>query len=404
MASKGYRNLWIMAIGLIAVFVVATVIAPQIMGRDKSAGDGWNTDMPSGEAIFQAPTTTLSASGLKANEVVDFSVYASPVADTTGKGGIYAWIFQLEGAGGRTDVADIRYNGGSDSIVWSQRPNGVLWGVGPRFVQGPGAASVDVSSSLSMAIADASSDYTLKIWIATASNVRDIDPMNYTSVSPMVKIVITMDKTTSSSISVDQVMSVPSNITEGEWNRFTVTSVATAMGRWSEPIATYIGIEKDGINASDVSVRINTGSGYSYPAAIEDGDELIILMVTKTPFTGRDNSGPVSWNTTFEINFATAGDYVLTSWAENANTGEDVTAHRTTDTLAVKSAAGPEPEPEPEPEPGPDPEPGPGGSGSNNSSSGNQSQGQGSSGETDTSSDNDSDDVAAPGRNDGEEE
>lgn len=39
MASKGYGNLWIMAIGLIGIFVLATVVAPEFISHG-NAGSG----------------------------------------------------------------------------------------------------------------------------------------------------------------------------------------------------------------------------------------------------------------------------------------------------------------------------------------------------------------------------
>lgn len=336
MASKGYRNLWIMAIGLIAVFVIATVIAPQLTGHGNStSGNGWNTDMPSGEAIFQAPTMTLSASAPTVNQLVNISVRAAPVADTTGKGGNYAWIFQLEGANGQGSVADLRYNNGVDTVVWSQGSKGALVGVGPRFIQGPGAASVSASSSLSLAISEANT-YTLKTWIATASKASDIDPGNYTSVSPMATTIITMEKPTDASVSVNQQMSGPSTVTMSNWSSFSISSTAAASGRWSEPIATYIAIEKKGIKSLDVSVRMDTGKGYSFPDKKVVGDSLVVQLVTKTPLTGRTDPESQSWTTTFELSFATAGNYTLVSYAKNDNTGVEITAQQTSKDIEVQ--------------------------------------------------------------------
>jgi hypothetical protein len=347
MASKGYGNLWIMAIGLIAVFVVATVIVPEFTGHGHTgSSDGWDSDMPSGEAIFLAPTTTLSASGLQVNQLVDFSVYASPVEDTTGQGGIFAWIFQLEGANGEGSIANLKYNDGASAVAWAPGSNGAIIGVGPRFVQGPGAVSMDASSSLSLALTE-SGKYTLKIWMASSSSTTDINPVNYTLVSPMVKISITVVEPVDASVSVEQAMSVPSNIAEDEWNSYSATTTAQGSKGWSEPIGIYVAIEKQGIKVSDVSVRINTGSGYSFPSFTDEGDRLVALITTRTPLTGGTDPESATWTTTFELSFATSGEYILTSWAEDRNSGEELTLV-TYDTLEVGSTVViPDPIPDP---------------------------------------------------------
>lgn len=354
MASKGYGNLWIMAIGLIGIFVLATVIAPEFTGHGNAGGkDGWNADMPSGEAIFHVPTTTLSSSGLKASQAVPFMVYASPVEKTTGKGGIFAWVFQLDGANGAKDAADLRYNDGASAVAWYSGSSGANVGVGPRFVQGPGAVSMDQSSSMSIALKEGG-QYTLRIWMASSSSVSDTNPSNYTSVSPMVKITLNVEKPVHSSVSVTQSMSVPSNITEGQWSDLSITNMATGTGGWSEPIGLYVAVEKEGIKLSDVTIRVSAGSGYSFPSFTAQGDRLVALINTRTPLTGSADPESVSWTTAFQLSFGSAGNYTLTSWAEDRKSGDDLTVV-TYDVLDVRSSAVTPPEPEPEPLPIPEP-------------------------------------------------
>ena len=343
MASKGYGNLWIMAIGLIVIFVIATVIVPELNSHGKTkSSDDWNTDMTSGEAVYYAPTTTLSGSGLKVNQAVDFSVYASPVDDTTGDGGVYAWIFQLDGANDQKDVANLFYGNGANSVAWYSGSNGAIIGVGPRFVQGPGAAAMDVKQTdLSLSIVKASS-YTMKIWIAssTISNASDTNPSNYTSVSPMVKITIAMAQTEeqiNAQVTMNQVMSVPSdNLTRGEWNTFSTMVTATGTGGWSDPVSIYIAIEKKGIRTSDVSIRMSGSS--SPPTFTDEGDSLVALITTASPLSGGSDPESTTWTVTFELSFATTGTYTLTSWAQDKSTGSDLTTV-TYDTLTVQTAA-----------------------------------------------------------------
>jgi hypothetical protein len=329
MASKGYGNLWIMAIVLIAVFVVATVIAPELTGHGQTnTGDGWNTDMPSGAAIFYAPNTTLSASGLNVGQVVKFSVNADPVADTTGKGGIFAWIFQLEGASGRTDVADLKYDEGTSSVAWYPSSNGAVIGVGPRFIQGPGAASMPTSSSLSLALNTAGIN-TLKIWIATSSSTSDIDPKNYTSVSPMKVVTMTMaqeeEPSSEPGVSVSQRMSAPSALYSDEWSAFTARTAATGTGGWSDTIDVYISIEKNGIKTTDVSLQVSDGEGYSNVSFADNGNTLEALISSTSPLTGGADPESTSWSTIFQLKFAANGNYTLTSWAEDHSTGKELT-------------------------------------------------------------------------------
>ncbi|MDW5562797.1 MAG: hypothetical protein SA339_06180 [Methanomassiliicoccus sp.] len=344
--SKGYGNLWIIAIGLIGAFVLATVIAPQLTGHGQTnSNNGWNTDMPSGQAVFSAPNTTLSGSGLQINEVADFSAYASPVEDTTGSGGVFAWIFQIDGAGGNLGVANVGYDGGASSVEWSNASSGAIVGVGPRFVQGPGAVSMGVSSALSISMT-AAGTYTLKIWIAsTHTNTSDIRPSNYTSVSPMVMITLNVVKPTNSSVSVDQEMSVPSSdIARGQWTSFIVTTTATGTGRWSEPITIHIAIEKKSIKLSDLSLRVNTGSSYTSPGRTDEGDRLVASIATVTPLTGRSDPETGTATTVLQINFTTSGSYELTSWAESSSGSQ--LSQVTSDTLTVGSTAViPTPEP-----------------------------------------------------------
>ena len=342
MANKGNGNLWIIAIGLIVVFVIATVIVPELNSHgDTKSSDDWNTDMASGEAVYYAPTTTLSGSGLKVNQAVDFSVYASPVDDTTGDGGVYAWIFQLDGANDQKDVANLFYGNGANSVAWYSGSNGAIIGVGPRFVQGPGAAAMDVSASLSLSLIKASS-YTMKIWIAssTISNSSDTNPSNYTSVSPMVKITIAMAQTEdqiNAQVNMNQVMSVPSgNLTKDKWSTFSTTVTATGTGGWSDPVSIYITIEKKGIRTSDVSIRMSGSS--SSPTFTDEGDSLVAVISTASPLSGSSDPESATWTVTFELSFATTGTYTLTSWAQDKSTGSDLTTV-TYDTLTVQAAA-----------------------------------------------------------------
>jgi hypothetical protein len=356
MASKGYGNLWIMAIGLIGIFVLATVVAPEFISHGNAGGkDGWNSDMPSGEAIFHAPTTTLSGFGLKANQAVPFTVYSTSIEKTTGKGGIFAWIFRLEGAGGAKDVAELKYGDGSSSVAWYTGSGGAIVGVGPRFVQGPGAVFLDQSASMSLTFKEGGK-YTLGIWMASSSRVSDIDPSNYTSVSPMAKISLNVEKPVQTSVSVTQSMSVPSNITEGQWSDFSITNMATGTGGWSEPIGLYLAIERKGIKVSDVTIRVSAGSGYSFPSFSRKGDKLVALINTRTPLTGSADPESVSWTTSFQLMFGSSGNYTLTSWAEDRRSGDELTVV-TYDILEVRSTVVAPPDPEPEPEPPPVPEP-----------------------------------------------
>ncbi|MBI0583926.1 MAG: hypothetical protein ISF22_06835 [Methanomassiliicoccus sp.] len=345
MTSKSSGTLWIFAIALIAIFTVATVIAPELTGHGKNnSGNNWNTDMPSGEPVFQSPVTTLSASTLTVNETVVFTLNASPVDDTTGKGGNFAWVFQLEGGNGQSNIANLVYSNGESQVIWMSASEGSVRGVGPKFYQGPGAVAMDVSTSLSITFNKAGA-YVLKSWIATASDSTSLDPASFTSVSPMVRSNLAVKDEVKATVNMQQVMSVPSGTTtNGTWGSYTIYHTAQATGKWNNPVEVRIAIDKAGINVSDVSVRIRSGSGYTFPTLTDSGDKLTAVLSTNSPFSGTSDSESADWTTSFEVSYRTPGDYMLTSWSTDKTTGKELSL-MTYNAITVTSPVVPEPEP-----------------------------------------------------------
>jgi hypothetical protein len=163
----------------------------------------------------------------------------------------------------------------------------------------------------------------------------------------MIKITISVEEPVNAAVSVEQSMSAPANVTKDAWTAFTASTSAEGSGGWSEPIGVYLAIEKKGIKAADVSIRVDTGDGYSYPKFTDEGDRLVALISTKTPLTGDADPESASWTTKIELSFATTGAYVLNSWAEDRSSGDELTLV-TYDTVQVASAVViPDPTPDP---------------------------------------------------------
>lgn len=318
MKGQGSSGLWLLAIGLIALFMVATMIAPALI-HTNTGGTGTNGGNGSQALSFKTPTVVLGSSTVEQGGTTDLSVRATPDSATTGDGGSFAWVLRIDGANGQGNSFQVRY--GDQIVQWFAGDNGALVGIGPRFTQGPGAASVEVQASFSVAPAQAGS-FVIKAWIAVAKDLVTLDPTNLQACSPVQSQTLQVSEKIVASASVLQSLSGPASAREVIWSRYTLSSQGHATGKWKGSVTDYIAISKGGIKASDILARVITDRTTRYITWTDTGDRLVGTLQTSTPFQGTANSESADWATSFEIQFRNPGSYKIECWSVETSTGK----------------------------------------------------------------------------------
>ncbi len=320
MKGQGFGHLWIVALGLIGLFALATVVVPGLTNPNQTGNNSDSDDGTSGEGLkFNAPTTTLTSLVKTVGESVDFTVSASPVSATTGKGGEFAWVIVMDGTDIRNGAAVLTFD--QQLVQWSSGEGTSAIGVGPLFTQGAGAASMNVTASFTLTMTSTGS-YTFRIWLADANDLPSTDLGNLTAVSTARWISFEVDPASNPTIELTQTLSSPSgSMGLTTWSPASITDQAVTDGGWAGTVIDYLAITKAGISSVDVQVRVPTSTGYYFLSWRDTGDRLVGEL-TRTPLSAAASlDGPRNWSVSFDLYFVTSGSYTIETWAAELSSG-----------------------------------------------------------------------------------
>jgi hypothetical protein len=348
MRGQGSSGLWSLVIGLIALFIVATIVAPSITSQIRDGvSTGPNSDGSGTQALFfKVPAIVLASTNIEEAGGTNITVRATPAASTTGGGGSFAWILSIDGANGQGKDFPVTY--GDQLVKWFAGENGSIVGIGPRFTQGPGAASMEASATFSI-VADLAGSFTLKAWVAEVKDPNTIDPTNLKACSPVQSQSFQVTAKTSQGVTLVQSLSGPDSARMNSYTTYSLTAQAHATGSWSSPITTYIAVTKSNIRSSDVLGRVTTDRSYQSISWTDSGDRLIGTLTTSSPFQGAKGSESAEWTTSFELEFRTTAQYTIECWSVVSGTEHalgspvthDVDVRRTLSTTEETSATAP---------------------------------------------------------------
>ena len=298
-------GLWLLAIGLIALFMIATMAAPAL--NDRGTGNPDNSMGGSSDALtFNMPAMELRDSGLEVGDSTELAVRTAPAAENTGDGGAFAWVLAAEGVNG--DASTLRARYGEEPVQWYDDGEDLI-SLGPRFSLGPGGAPVDVSASFVLT-PTAAGRFVLKTWIATAGNLISLDPSGLDACSEAGSVGIQVVEAVEEGVTVVQELSGPDAAIEDEYVRFTLTSTGRATGGWDGTVSDRITFVKEGIRASDLTARTIGDRTRSITWA-DQGDRLVATLQTTSPFDGTGEEEVAEWSVTVEVRFNTDGDYII---------------------------------------------------------------------------------------------
>ncbi len=319
MKDQGFGQLWVIASGLIVVFILATVVLPGLGGQGRTDGSSDTVDgVSERELRFNAPTTTLSSDPKPLGQSLELTATAAPASVTTGKGGEYTWVVAMDGPEVNNGSVVLTY--AKQQVDWSPGKGTSAIGLGARFSQGAGAASMSVSTSMVLTL-HAYGNYTLRLWLADASGLLTDEPLNMTAVSPVREVTFLVDPAANPLIELTQTFSVPpSAVGRGAWTTLSVSDSASVDG-WTGTVVDHLAISKEGIGGMDVQVKMDTSTGYYFLSWKDTGDRLEGEL-GRTHISEADSMGPPrAWNLTFELSFATAGSYIVEVWSTQLSTG-----------------------------------------------------------------------------------
>jgi hypothetical protein len=320
MKGQGFGHLWIVALGLIGLFVLATVVVPSLTNHDQTGSNSDTDDETSGEGLkFNAPTTTLTSLVKTVGESVDFTVTASPISTTTGKGGEFTWVIVMDGTDIRNGAAVLTYD--QLLVQWNSGEGTSAIGVGPQFTQGAGAASVNVSASFTLTITSSGS-FTFRIWLADANDLPSTDLGNLTAVSPARWVGFEVDPASNPTIVLTQALSSFSGSVDlTTWSPASITDQALTDGGWTGTVIDYLAISKAGISSVDVQVRVPTSTGFYFLSWRDAGDRLVGELTRTSLSAAAISDDPRNWSVTFDIYFITSGSYTIETWAAELSSG-----------------------------------------------------------------------------------
>ncbi|NLT38430.1 MAG: hypothetical protein GXX95_09785 [Methanomassiliicoccus sp.] len=333
MKGQSFGRLWIVALGLIGLFVLATVVVPGLTNPGQTGNNRDADDQTSGEGLkFNAPTTTLTSLVKTVGESVDFTVSASPVSATTGKGGDFAWVIVMDGTDIRNGAAILTFE--QQLVLWYPGEGTSAIGMGPRFTQGAGAASMNVTASFNLTMISTGS-YTFRIWLADASDLPMTDLGNLTAVSPARWVSFEVDPASNPTIELTQTLSFPSgSVGLSTWSPASMTDQVATGGGWTGTVVDYLAISKAGIGSVDVQVRVPTSTGYYFLSWRDTGDRLVGELA-RTPLSAVASAeGARNWSIGFDLYFVTSGSYTVETWAAELSTGSILSQINTANILA----------------------------------------------------------------------
>ncbi len=319
MKGQGSSGLWLLVIGLIALFMVATMVAPALIDQTKGVTSNGADDSDNGSQVlkFNSPIIVLEKSTLEQGGSTRLTIRATPETPTTEGGGSFAWIISIDGSKGQGGDFFVYY--GEQMVQWFAGQNGAIVGIGPRFTQGPGAASVEISTSLSV-VANAAGSFALNAWVAEAKDLVSLDPTILQARSPVQSQSFQVAEKVAIGATVVQTLSGPTSAKEDSYVKFTLTSQAHATGKWKSTITDFIAITKSGIRSSDVLARVTTDRASRSISWTDSGDRLVGTLASSSPFKGTENSESAQWTTSFELEFTTSANYKIECWSVESGT------------------------------------------------------------------------------------
>lgn len=320
MKGQGFGRLWIVALGLIGLFVIATVVVPGLTDQNQTGNNRDADDQTSREGLrFNAPTTTLTSLVKTVGESVDFTVSASPVSATTGKGGDFAWVIVMDGTDIRNGAAILTFE--QQLVQWYSGEGTSAIGMGPRFTQGAGATSMNVTATFTLTMISSGS-YTFRIWLADARDLPLTDLGNLTAVSPARWVSFEVDPASNPTIDLVQTLSSPAGSLDlTTWSPASVIDQAVTSGGWTGTVVDYLAISKAGIGSVDVQVRVPTSTGYYFLSWRDTGDRLVGELTRTSLSAAATTDVPRNWSVSFDLYFVTSGDYTVETWAAELSSG-----------------------------------------------------------------------------------
>ncbi len=320
MKGQGFGRLWVVALGLIGLFVLATVVVPGLADQNQTGRNKDANDQTSGEGLrFNAPTTTLTSMVKTVGESVGFSVSASPVSATTGKGGEFVWVIVMDGPDIRNGAAILTYD--QQLVQWYSGEGTSAIGMGPRFTQGAGATSMNVTATFNLTMISSGS-YTFRIWLADARDLPLTDLGNLTAVSPARWVSFEVDPASNPTIDLVQSLSSPAGSLDlTTWSPARVIDEAVTGGGWTGTVVDYLAISKEGIGSVDVQVRVPTSTGYYFLSWRDTGDRLVGELARTSLSAAATTDGPRNWSVSFDLYFVTSGNYTVETWAAELSSG-----------------------------------------------------------------------------------
>lgn len=320
MKGQGFGRLWIVALGLIGLFVIATVVVPGLTDQNQTGNNRDADDQTSREGLrFNAPTTTLTSLVKTVGESVDFTVSASPVSATTGKGGDFAWVIVMDGTDIRNGAAILTFE--QQLVQWYSGEGTSAIGMGPRFTQGAGATSMNVTATFTLTMISSGS-YTFRIWLADARDLPLTDLGNLTAVSPARWVSFEVDPASNPTIDLVQSLISPAGSLDlTTWSPASVIDQAVTSGGWTGTVVDYLAISKAGIGSVDVQVRVPTSTGYYFLSWRDTGDRLVGELTRTSLSAAATTDVPRNWSVSFDLYFVTSGDYTVETWAAELSSG-----------------------------------------------------------------------------------
>lgn len=298
-------GLWLLAVSLIAVFMLATMAAPALLNSHSGDPGGTSDNNNTTKGLtFQAPSIQTGTSSMDQDESTDLTLRTIITSPTTGEGGTFVWVLSVDGANGQGSAVQARY--GDQMVQWFAGNGGALVGIGPRFNQGPGAAPVEVSTSFNITVLTVGS-YSITGWVAVAGPASSLDPSQLEACSPVSSTNIQVNEKLKPGVSVNQTLSGPTTTKEDRTVEFTLSSEGAAEGKWNGALIDHILIKKSKIATSDIRVKVNGGT----IVLKDNGDSLEADLQTVRPFKGIEKTETASWSLTIQIEFFTPGTYVV---------------------------------------------------------------------------------------------
>lgn len=333
-------GLWVVTLLILGVFAAAAVITPQVIQPNGEPG-GNGTDGPITRTgmDYRQPVLRERPGEMEEDLETALNISAQPDREVLQEGGKWVWTFSVVGSEMSFDDATIRYS--DDGYVgWMSSPgSGMLTGFGPRFEQGPGAAMTPAELEFNITIYKPGS-FTLRIWIMDQEAIGEgglPSPSSSLARSTELIVPLTVEEPPPPKVTVEQSLVGPSG--EQPLRQYIDLEVSDRADRgdteWDGTVVDYISLEREGITIADVTGRASTGLiGRTAIMWEQQEDRLVGQLRSTEPYGGLIDR--TEWTIDVELRFSTGGNYTVTVWAADGDTGE-VISERTSIDLVVES-------------------------------------------------------------------